>query len=50
MIVHAEDHFFVGVAEPDHGLVHIDAGIPEHGAVGVPQIVRAESNRVAGGA
>ena len=49
MNVHAEDHFFIRVAEPDHGLVHINASIPEHGAVGVAEIVRAEADRMTGG-
>ena len=36
------------MAEPGHGLVDVDAGVHDHGAEGVPQIVAADPDGVAG--
>ena len=44
VIVNVEDHFFVCVAHPDHGLFHIDTRITEHGAIGMPEIMRTDAN------
>ncbi len=39
MIVYAQDHLFVSMPHPYHGLFHVDASIPEHRAVCVPQVM-----------
>ena len=47
VIVNVQDHFFIGMAHPNHGLMHVNPGIPEHGAIGVPEIVRANVHGMA---
>ena len=42
VVVNAEHHLLIGVAEPEDGELHVDAGVAEHGAVGVPQVVRTD--------
>ena len=47
VVIYAEDHFLIAVTHPQHGLMHIHPGIPEHGAIGMAEIVRADRYRVA---
>lgn len=36
VVVNAEYHFFIRMAHPYHSLMHINAGVTDHGAIGVP--------------
>ena len=50
VVIDPEDHFFIRMSEPDHGLVHIDTRVPkEPSAIRVPEVMRTETDFVACG-
>lgn len=48
MIINAEDHLFISVTEPEHGLLDSDAGRDDHGAVSMAEVMRTEADRMTG--
>ena len=42
VVVDMQDHFFVTVTHPLHGLFHIDSGVHQVGAVSVPEVMRPD--------
>ena len=49
MIINAEDHLFISVTEPEHGLLDRNTGRDDHGAVSVAEVVRLDDDRMASG-
>ena len=48
VVIDFEDHFFVRMAHPHHRLFHVHPGLPEHGTIGVAEVVRANVERFPG--
>ena len=48
MIVYAEDHLFIRVSEPDHGLLHVNAGIAKQRAVCVAEVMSTNLDGMTG--
>ena len=49
MIINAEDHLFISMAKPGHGLLERHASVHQHGAVSMTEIMAADGDRMNGG-
>lgn len=49
MVIDAEDHLFIRMAQPCHSLLDGDTGGDDHGAIGVAEIMAADADGMTGG-
>ena len=49
MVIDAEDHLFIRMAQPCHSLLDGDTGGDDHGAIGMAEIMAADGHRMSSG-